>query len=748
MATDGVGASVLSLRDLFQSHRYLIDVYQREYAWTADDVRVLLNDLWDAFDSYERGGRRAKEQIFLGPFVYVESQRRSRYLVDGQQRFTTLHLIFLHLERIADDFDARRVSGKLHSAVYEFFEDGRPTRYRLDIPERREALEALRDRRHFDVRGKSLSVSNLWARGKQLQELLDERVTTDNFASFVDWLLTQVVMAAIRAPNRASGYRIFESMNDRGARLTPVDLLKSFLLREVGSQELEEELNERWRQMLARLTAAGRDRDTPTAFLKAALLAHWARAGAPARQDAEGIDLALHLWVKQHRDLVGLRTGADYLAFIDKLIKLAGHFATLLRAAGKPDEEFGLAAVYYNHVNGLRSQMPLLLAALDHNDQTSEARPKAAAVANLLDLLYVDRIIADESTEPRTLQPTIDGLIPTLRKCRDLDDVTAALVDSLPSRDPFAAVPTLGMRGNNERQIKYLLARLTTFVERGCGRDVPLAEFLGDGRQWQIEHVFANHPERYEREVPDPATFRALRARVGVLLLLPSSDNASYNDLAFGDKIAYYSRQNQLAAILAPASRQRNPRLRAFTKKYELEPLLHDYGSSPQLVAVVEGRGRLYGELCRCVWSSQELGLPLPWRRTTANFGASATRTGVQSTGDVFAGEGPIPRRRGGVTQLSQLIEAGVIAVDAPLRAQDGDRMYTAVVNDGRIELPTGDSYRLPDEAAAVVRGKKNVSGMSFWLAERRPGEWISLRQVFDQAKRQGRIRTKRGRPR
>ncbi|OLT12372.1 hypothetical protein BJF78_03900 [Pseudonocardia sp. CNS-139] len=226
----------------------------------------------------------------------------------------------------------------------------------------------------------------------------------------------------------------------------------------------------------------------------------------------------------------------------------------LVRAAGKPDEEFGFAAIYYNHVNGLRNQMPLLLAALDPKDQTSEARPKAAVVANLLDLLYVDRIIADESTEPRTLQPAIDGLIPGLRKCRDLDEVTALLVNSLPARDPFAAVPVLGMRGNNERLIKYLLARLTTFVERECGRVAPLAEFLGESRRWQIEHVFANHPERYEREVPDPATFRALRGRIGVLLLLPSSDNASYNDLAFGDKIAYYSRQNQLAAILAPGA--------------------------------------------------------------------------------------------------------------------------------------------------------------------------------------------------
>ncbi|GAA1329193.1 hypothetical protein GCM10009610_66240 [Pseudonocardia xinjiangensis] len=89
-----------------------------------------------------------------------------------------------------------------------------------------------------------------------------------------------------------------------------------------------------------------------------------------------------------------------------------------------------------------------------------------------------------------------------------------------------------------------------------------------------------------------------------------------------------------------------------------------------------------------------------------------------------------------------------MLADGAPLRAQDGDRAHTAVVTGGRIELSTGDSYRLPDEAGAVVRGRKYVSGMSFWLAERRPGEWVSLRDVFDEAKRQGQIRTRRGRSR
>ena len=51
--------------------------------------------------------------------------------------------------------------------------------------------------------------------------------------------------------NSNDAFRIFESMNDRGARLTPVDLLKSHLLSHVGADE--EKLNDSWRSMLTQL---------------------------------------------------------------------------------------------------------------------------------------------------------------------------------------------------------------------------------------------------------------------------------------------------------------------------------------------------------------------------------------------------------------------------------------------------------------------------------------------------------------
>jgi hypothetical protein len=469
-----VDAKVRSLRRLFTNTSYLIDNYQREYAWSQDDVQILIDDLWEGFEG--QNGRSA-ETFFLGPFVYVNRDDNSRWLVDGQQRFTTLHLILLHLHVIAQQYDEADTEAILHNLVYGYTRLNRPRRFRIDISERRPALEALRDGRQFTITGKSLSVRNLWQRGEQLLGLLEERIDSENCARFVDWMLDQVVMVAIEAPDRPSGYRIFESMNDRGARLTPVDLLKSHLMSRVsGAEDEAAELNEKWRLMLANLTAAGNDDPaTPRTFLKAALLAHWAR---PGTADAPAIDTALHLWVKENPAAIGLDRRDGYFRFIDKLIKLANHYAMFLRATLSADHKNGAHSIYFNHANGLNNQMALLLAAVQPGDSVPEARSKASLAANFLDLMFVTRALADEPTDARQFQGLINDMIPQLRRARTVEEVASIFTRQLPDDDPFAGVPIFGMRGTNYRQVKYLLARLTAYVESGCKADVGAENYL------------------------------------------------------------------------------------------------------------------------------------------------------------------------------------------------------------------------------------------------------------------------------
>ena len=100
-----------TVRELLDKAKYAIDFYQREYAWQERQVRELLDDLTGKFlDSYESGHSRHEvegyDHYFLGSIV-ISHKRKQRFVVDGQQRLTTLTLLLIHLHRLQEDRDER-----------------------------------------------------------------------------------------------------------------------------------------------------------------------------------------------------------------------------------------------------------------------------------------------------------------------------------------------------------------------------------------------------------------------------------------------------------------------------------------------------------------------------------------------------------------------------------------------------------------------------------------------------------------
>lgn len=91
-----------TVRELLDAAKYTIDFYQREYAWQERQVRELVDDLTGKFlDFYDSGhARHEVEQYghyFLGSIV-ISHKRSQRFIVDGQQRLTTLTLLLIWAE--------------------------------------------------------------------------------------------------------------------------------------------------------------------------------------------------------------------------------------------------------------------------------------------------------------------------------------------------------------------------------------------------------------------------------------------------------------------------------------------------------------------------------------------------------------------------------------------------------------------------------------------------------------------------
>ncbi len=725
-----VSAQTFTLKQLFEAGTYDIEYYQREYAWSEEDVRILITDLCDEFDRLWRssGFRRRRsgaEPFFLGPFVYYEEPGSVRFLVDGQQRFTTLHLIFVHLYRLAKDLVDPTTADKLSRVITDY--EYQRERFRLDIEERRDALHALYHGRVYEPpRNASLSLRTLWRRSKEISELIDARLEGETCGPFVDWLLNHVVLVGIQALSRDNGFRIFESMNDRGAQLTQVDLVKSFLLSSVGTAE--EELNKRWRTMLAELTRARDDRDAPRRFLVAALLARWAEVGEDDAADEVEINQAVNTWIRkpENRRLTKLDGGEDFFRFVDDLIGLSTHYATFLRATGEPYEVNSLSAIFYNHVNGLTNQMNLILAAIQPKDTATEANAKAALVANHLDRLYVLRALDYEPVDARSFDRDIRRLIPQLRKCSTRDEVARALAEEM-SADPFYSMLDFRMQGNNKAQVRYVLARLTSYAQRGCKKNDRITDYIGEERQWEIEHLWPDHPEQYQTDVSDPVMFRTLRSRVGALVLLPERDNKSLNDTPLAEKISRYGRQNSLVAVLDGTYLRNHPDLRDFIKSNGIEKYFRNFGPKDNIETVVSARAELYRRLCLRIWDLERLGFPAPPATTEVAGTSPPNAEGVGR-------QAKQPRKRRLQTDVAKMVRAGILPPNSLLVGSYAGIDHHATVDaDGMIVLSTGVAYDRADEAARIACGRKR-DGMSFWQLQAGDGRQATLRQLRDQA--------------
>ncbi|KNA41348.1 hypothetical protein ERYG_02496 [Escherichia coli M114] len=83
---------LITVGKLFTGY-YLIPIYQRNYAWRAEQIEQLISDIQGSVV----GGQ---DDYFLGNLVVIKRGREDEFeVIDGQQRLTTLYLLLTFLEQ-------------------------------------------------------------------------------------------------------------------------------------------------------------------------------------------------------------------------------------------------------------------------------------------------------------------------------------------------------------------------------------------------------------------------------------------------------------------------------------------------------------------------------------------------------------------------------------------------------------------------------------------------------------------------
>lgn len=466
-------------------------------------------------------------------------------------------------------------------------------------------MEALFFGKPFNADGKSESVVNILARFQDLEEEFPDSLVGDALPYFSDWLIENVHFVEITAYSDADAYTIFETMNDRGLSLSPTEMLKGYLLANMDESR-RPDANARWRERIREFNDI--DEEVGSDFFKAWFRSQYAtrireRKKGAKPEDFDRIGTEFHRWLRDSTTELGLDQSSDFYRFIDRNFDFySRQYLHLLKAARRPIA--GLERVYYIAQYGFTLQNMLLLAPLQPDDSESVVNCKVGLVAHYLDILLTWRIWNLRTIAYSTMQY---AMFLVMRDIRGLgpDSLAYKLHDSLfEVEETFASNDRLYMHQQNSYRLHRILARLTDYVETQSGQPPRYPDYVNEGKtRYEVEHIWADHWKHHTDEFDNPHDFAEHRNRIGGLLLLPKSSNASLSDLSYTEKLPHYDSQNLLARSLHPLCYKHNPGFLDFKNRSGLPFIPHEEFNT----AALEQRCELYRQIAERIWNPEDL---------------------------------------------------------------------------------------------------------------------------------------------
>ena len=592
-----------TIRSLLAGAKFAIDYYQREYRWGEKQITELLNDLCEKFlESHEEGNERSAVikcygHYFLGSIIISDTEGR-KFIIDGQQRLTSLTLLLIYIYRQLKDDDQKK---EIANLIFAYSVGKRS--FNLDEDERTGCMDALFTGQTYEEDHRPESVVNILRRYEDIENHFPDDLAGDALPYFADWLIENVYLVEITASSDSDAYTIFETMNDRGLSLTSAEMLKGYLLSKITDPERRNKASDVWRELISGLQEIGKDEDADA--IKAWLRSQQAETIRERSRGAKPLDFDIigtefHRWVRDRENQLNLRTSPDFVGFIEEDFKFYGRCYERVRKAAKTLTS-GIEGIYYNAQNNFTLQYPALLAPLVQTDNEEKIERKLRIVASFLDILIARRIWNWKAISYSTMQYSIFRLVLSIRN-KSVDELVSILTQRLESQEEsFDSEESFSLHGRNRRQIHLLLARMTDYVEVQSGRRSRYTEYIEGG--YELEHIWADHPERHEDEFRHPTDFHHYRNHIGGLLLLPKSFNASYRDKPYADKCEHYFSQNLLAQSLHENAYKHNPGFLHFIDNTGLSFRSHAEFKKPDM----DARQALYLQLTEQIWNPENL---------------------------------------------------------------------------------------------------------------------------------------------
>jgi hypothetical protein len=597
-----------SIEEAFRECFYIVPDYQREYVWTDKEVHQLLDDINEQIDA---GSVR---EYFIGTVLVSPTDQKNHYeVIDGQQRLTTFFLLLCALKYLFQGEAQRQTISGLISTSYTDSDGETRTSLKLE-PRYENAGDVMAKLVELDndpqvvragIQSAGIpsfgSLENLVnAYGTIYRYVKDNYDDTPKLKKYWGYLANNVVFIQI-STDVSSALKIFETINERGVGLNPMDLLKNLLFTQVKQAQFTQ-LKDEWKKITKPLE---KKKEKPLRFLRYFLMANYVikneRGDAVVREDeiydwfTAKDNSALCDYTNKPFEFVRkvIRNVEHYLAFasglgndgksnlaMDSLKRLAGgafslHYVLLLAAANFPKPLFD------HFVSQLES---FLFYYIFTKTPTKDLERSFS--------LWADELRAiGEASDPMKQKAQLNAFVAD-RFEKNMAGKSQELADALKRFTLYSM---------QQYRTRYLLARLTQHVEMAFS-GLKLPGSLEPFTNLEIEHILPNKPEgnlsgKWATENPGLA-YDDYKNRLGNLTLLEKPINiVAGNDFYTAKQTEYRKSGNYLTrSLVALTDVGQNTSISRINAKLEAFPVWN--------AAAIEKRHGMLIALAQDVWKT------------------------------------------------------------------------------------------------------------------------------------------------
>lgn len=519
------------------SDQFIIPDFQRAFVWTDEEANNLINDFMADTDNFTVDVDSLPGYL-LGNIVLIKNNTNNSVdVVDGQQRLTTLTLlfkaIFIALEELQQEKAETankwyRVMADIDKAFQFLDNDDKFKGLRilhnssLNFGETYKAI--IKNENTFTLQSPTESDENL----NLVFETLCERVSEirelgeKQFKNFIKYIQDKVMLIVTTADSKEKAFQLFEVLNNRGRSLEPMDLLKSNFMKILYDDEAitdaqKDEFNFNWNEFISVLS---KQKIQTSTFTKSYILGTY---GQNIKQDQ-----LFTFFDKQPL------TSKDILNLSQSLKHCATIYSSIVK--NSRDNLFSQnnnSFILFNLLK-LKQMLSLLIPFYDSSDTLKE---------KVLDLaVKYGASVLFSFTQTNQIEKELEtALSKALKKYSDEDKyneikehLNKRILENIKQLKVLLPIRSFASPAGNANQKASLLLK---FIELYFNDNVII---LASPKKIELEHIMPRSADAQRYQFPSDKEKAEFTNRIGNLTLLDKSANIAAKNKDFSEKKKYY----------------------------------------------------------------------------------------------------------------------------------------------------------------------------------------------------------------